>query len=94
MPSKTSYGKSECKNAVWNKMPTIKGKSPDIYRKDAYNNILTYNSYGKDTKTGWNIDHIKPKSKGGSDNIRNLQALQTFKNKSLGNTTSKKSINR
>jgi hypothetical protein len=34
---------------------------------------------------GWHIDHIKPSSKGGSDNPRNLQALQAHANMSKGN---------
>jgi len=40
---------------------------------------------------GWEIDHIKPKSKNGSDNIRNLQALKTSTNRQLSNSIVKKS---
>jgi 5-methylcytosine-specific restriction endonuclease McrA len=40
---------------------------------------------------GWNIDHIKPKQKGGSDDIINLQALQSHINKSKGDNLVKKS---
>ena len=67
------------------------GKDSDYYRRDPYGNQLYRNSYGKDTPQGWNIDHIKPQSVGGSDNLRNLQALQSNKNKSLGASQKKKS---
>ena len=40
---------------------------------------------------GWNIDHIYPKQKGGSDDIINLQALQSHINKSKGDNIVKKS---
>ena len=35
-------------------------KYKELYRKDAYNNEIYKPSYGKDTKMGWNVDHIKP----------------------------------
>ncbi|MEM6899916.1 MAG: HNH endonuclease domain-containing protein [Pseudomonadota bacterium] len=34
---------------------------------------------------GWQVDHIWPRSKGGSDARRNLQALQTRANKRKSN---------
>ncbi|WP_299832110.1 HNH endonuclease domain-containing protein [uncultured Roseobacter sp.] len=36
---------------------------------------------------GWQVDHIWPRSKGGSDARRNLQALQTGANKRKSNKT-------
>jgi 5-methylcytosine-specific restriction endonuclease McrA len=40
---------------------------------------------------GWQIDHIKPQSKGGSHDIKNLHALNSSLNMSKGNTLKKKS---
>ena len=48
-------------------------------------------SYGKSTSGGWQVDHIKPKSRGGIDTISNLQALKTSVNCSKGNSKVKKS---
>lgn len=76
---------------VWEKAKKIQGKDPNKYRQDPYGNTMFKASYGKDTPMGWNIDHIKPKSKGGSDSLRNLQALNSKVNKSKGNSSKKKS---
>lgn len=79
------------KNSVWEKAKKIRGKNPNLYRKDPYGNQMYKPAHGKSSDMGWDIDHIKPKSKGGSDNTRNLQALNSSVNRSKGNTTRKKS---
>ena len=40
---------------------------------------------------GWEVDHIKPKSLGGSDATRNLQALKTEVNREKSDSLVKKS---
>lgn len=79
------------KNRAWSKAKRIPGKNPYKYRKDAYGNPLYYSSYGKSSPMGWEVDHIKPKSKGGSDSTMNLQALKTGVNRSKGSDQRKRS---
>ena len=73
------------KDDVWDKGHKVRGKDPDKYRKDDLGNLMYYGSYGKDTEMGWNIDHSKPQSKGGTDHLNNLRPLNTSANKSRGN---------
>ena len=76
---------------VWRKAKPISGEDPNKCRQDPYGNKLNKDSYGKNTKTGWEIDHIKPKSRGGSDATQNLQALQTKVNREKSDSLVKKS---
>lgn len=76
---------------VWDKAKKIPGKDPALYRKDPYGNHLYKHSYGKQSEMGWEIDHITPKARGGSDATRNLQALRTDINRSKQDTLKKKS---
>jgi hypothetical protein len=86
----TNYGRPGCKPAVWAKLEKIKGKSPDIWRKDSSGHILQYTAHGKSTsKYGWDIDHIIPKAQCGSDNIENLQALHYSINRACGSRIDK-----
>ena len=71
-------------DAVWNKAKTIEDSDPSIYRCDILDNLLYHGSYGKQTIMGWEIDHIKPVSKGGTDDIENLQILQSSANSKKG----------
>lgn len=76
---------------MWNLTKTISGKDPNIYRKNSTRNQICYKSYGTNGKQSWDIDHIKPSSKGGSDCLRNLQALSSTVNRSKGNSQKKPS---
>jgi len=87
--TKTKYGNSGCKNAVWNKGISIPGKNSDEYRYDAGLNVIKYSDYGKDSSTGWNVDHILAKNHGGDNYLGNLQPLQSAANKSYGDTLHK-----
>ena len=72
------------KQHVWNSADVVKGKNPDLYRRDVLGNILYRPSYGKNTEKGWHIDHKKPLVAGGTNHTRNLQALQSTANLSKG----------
>ncbi len=73
------------KDDVWNKGQNVRGKSPDLYRRDNLGNEIYYHSYGMDSEMGWEIDHSKPQSKGGTDHLNNLNPLQTSANREKGN---------
>ena len=75
----------EEKRKVWEKGKKIRGKDPSTYRKDEMGNEIYWASYGKNSQKGWEIDHKKPVSKGGSESIKNKQPLQTKANKKKSN---------
>lgn len=69
---------------IWEKGQPIRGKDPDLYRKDIYGNSMYKPSYGKTSEMGWNVDHSKPQSKGGTDHLNNLQPMNSRANSSKG----------
>jgi len=66
---------------VFKKGEPIKGKDPELYRKDSAGNEIYKPSYGKGGAKSWEIDHKVPLAKGGSDTLRNKQPLQTDANR-------------
>lgn len=56
----------------------IEGKD----RAGAIINLSQYGNTSSELNKGWEIDHIKPRSLGGSDNINNLRALHWQNNRS------------
>lgn len=72
--------------AVWQKGKPEPGYAN--FRKDACNASMQRTKYGETVQFGWEIDHILPVSKGGTDDLRNLQPLQWENNRRKGDETS------
>ncbi|MEX4237566.1 HNH endonuclease [Haemophilus influenzae] len=63
------------------------GKPEQIANRSARNKARREmeKKYGKQALKGKEVDHIKPLSKGGSNNATNLQILPTMLNRMKGN---------
>jgi len=71
--------------AVWRKGAIVFGQNSMKVRKDACGATIWREKYGnRDSSFGWEIDHIKPISADGTDNLFNLQPLHWKNNAAKG----------
>ena len=69
---------------TWEQAKTIRGKNPNLWRRDEMGKPMYKPSYGTEGEVGWEVDHRRPKAKGGPNHRRNLRALNTTKNREKG----------
>ena len=67
-------------DAAWEKAHRIPGIDACYVRRDRFGASIARYDYGKYTDFGWHLDHIYPKSLGGSDELFNREPLHWTNN--------------
>ena len=70
---------------IWQKGLKVNGYNPDLYRQDYSGAWISRMAYGdRESIFGWEIDHVYPKSRGGTDEEINLRPINWQNNISKG----------
>lgn len=73
--------------SVWLKATPIPGWPDNEWRRDRNGSVIRWSDYGKLTRYGWEIDHLTPKSRFGSDDISNLSPMRWKENREKSDKT-------
>ncbi len=87
------YGSSDCAKAVWAKATIIPGLDPVVWRNDVLGKRIQFTMLNStSSEWAWNIDHVVPRTRGGSDWLDNLQPLNRKDNISFSNKLSRDKV--
>jgi len=74
------------RRCIWEKALIITGYDSKLFRADRFRTLICYSDYGnRNSDYGWEIDHIIPVDKGGTNDYGNLEPLNWKNNTTKSN---------